>query len=317
MASEATRPQLIPQQQWLSALSKGEVVQELLLTTFLMFTRVPPPGIRLNLDFGGHHIDFFRPSMTAALPTVDSDCFKHLFRSLSVSNIVFIMSALLQEQRVLLHSTNMERLCGVCEALVSLLFPLVWAHALVPVLPLQMLQFLQAPCPYVMGLHTDFLETQEGMDALVTSVIVHLDVDKVVTPMEIELPGGLQVDVVPELPSVLRTRLLAEVAAAIPPRDALVTAAVAVEAQHLVLGAPLRDATVTPEDLLHVSPAVLMPQDTGAVSSYSSNLRLQRKQPPPPLLYLDRFLPQPDQARLRVDTNAAVEEMLVEEGSHG
>jgi len=313
VASEATRPRLIPEQQWLSALNKGEVVQELLLTTFLMFTRVPPPGIRLNLDFGGHHVDFFRPPMTAALPTVDSDCFKHLFRSLSVSNIVFILSSLLQEQRVLLHSTNMERLCGVCEALTSLLFPLVWAHALVPVLPLQMLQFLQAPCPYVMGLHTDFLETQEGMDALVTSVIVHLDVDKVVTPMEIELPGGLQVDVVPELPHVLRARLLTEVAAAIPPRNELVTAATAVEAQHRVLGAPLRDATVTADDLLHVGHALLMPQDTQAVSSYSSNLRLQKKEPPLPGLYLQRFLPQPDSPRLRVDTNAAVEEMLADD----
>jgi hypothetical protein len=51
-----------------------------------------------------------------------------------------------------------------------------------------------------MGVHTDYLNTQEGLDCLSTCVIVHLDMNRCVTP--IELFGGLEQ--IPELPSFLK-----------------------------------------------------------------------------------------------------------------
>ena len=41
------------------------------------------------------------------------------------------------EQRVLFHSEKLERITAVVEALTSLLFPFVWPHVFVPLVPIQ------------------------------------------------------------------------------------------------------------------------------------------------------------------------------------
>ena len=83
------------------------------------------------------------------------------------------------EQRVLLHTTHYGRLTPVCEALQALLFPFYWQHVYVPLLPLQFLEYLQAPVPFIMGVHTDFLSTRTAVDCVASVVMVHLDFNKV------------------------------------------------------------------------------------------------------------------------------------------
>ena len=41
----------------------------------------------------------------------------------------------------------------VAEGLAVLMFPFSWPHVYVPILPASMMHFLDAPVPYVMGLH--------------------------------------------------------------------------------------------------------------------------------------------------------------------
>ena len=47
----------------------------------------------------------------------------------------------------------------VAECLSALLFPFQWQHVYVPILPVSLMNFLDAPVPFVMGLHLD-----DGMD---------------------------------------------------------------------------------------------------------------------------------------------------------
>jgi hypothetical protein len=53
------------------------------------------------------------------------------------------MSCVLMEQRILLHYEFLDRICAVAEALTSLIFPFVWSHVYVPLLPLQV---RRSPC---------------------------------------------------------------------------------------------------------------------------------------------------------------------------
>ena len=46
-----------------------------------------------------------------------------------------------------------QRLMLVAESLNILIFPFTWQHVYVPILPASMLHFLDAPVPYIMGLH--------------------------------------------------------------------------------------------------------------------------------------------------------------------
>ena len=41
----------------------------------------------------------------------------------------------------------------VAEGITSLLFPFTWQHVYVPILPASLLHFLDAPVPFIMGLH--------------------------------------------------------------------------------------------------------------------------------------------------------------------
>lgn len=42
----------------------------------------------------------------------------------------------------------------VAESITALLFPFQWQHVYVPILPASLLQFLDAPVPYLMGLQS-------------------------------------------------------------------------------------------------------------------------------------------------------------------
>ena len=50
--------------------------------------------------------------------------------------------------------TDDERLMLVAESLCALIHPLVWQHVYVPILPLCLHHFLEAPMPFIMGLHS-------------------------------------------------------------------------------------------------------------------------------------------------------------------
>lgn len=47
-----------------------------------------------------------------------------------------------------------QRLMLVAEGLTCLLFPFSWPHVYVPILPASLHHFLDAPVPYIMGLHS-------------------------------------------------------------------------------------------------------------------------------------------------------------------
>lgn len=77
-----------------------------------------------------------------------------LFQSLSVHHIVRIFALLLLEKSVLLHSESLSLLTRSCEALHSILFPLVWDMVYIPIVPEILADLTQAPTPFLMGGHS-------------------------------------------------------------------------------------------------------------------------------------------------------------------
>eukprot|EP01029_Cantina_marsupialis_P030340 TRINITY_DN818_c0_g1_i3.p1 TRINITY_DN818_c0_g1~~TRINITY_DN818_c0_g1_i3.p1 ORF type:complete len:1010 (-),score=221.56 TRINITY_DN818_c0_g1_i3:508-3537(-) len=144
----------------------------------------------------------------AEMGFVEPARFGYLFNLLSLENIVYLVKCILLEQKIIIHSQHIERLSPVIEALVALVYPLSWPHCCIPLLPLQLVDYMQAPCPFIMGIHSSLLETQSYMDCLSAVVLVHLDIDNVITPMEVNLPGDLTCELLPELPYSLKMKLL-------------------------------------------------------------------------------------------------------------
>lgn len=68
-----------------------------------------------------------------------------------------VIGCLLQEAKVALLSRHYAVLTPVAEGLSSLLFPFRWQGLYIPVLPYSMLDVLDSPVPFVLGLHSRYL----------------------------------------------------------------------------------------------------------------------------------------------------------------
>jgi len=62
-------------------------------------------------------------------------------------------SCLLTETRICLCSQHHALLTPIAEAFLALLFPLVWQGAYIPIMPLGMVDILDAPVPFFVGLN--------------------------------------------------------------------------------------------------------------------------------------------------------------------
>lgn len=122
---------------------------------------IPEPGrsIRIYLPPEEAHLSpiatiLQRPSLVDELPLMDFPI-RLLFSYLGVECVIQLFTCVLLENQVLLRSADYQKLMIVGETITSLLFPFVWPHVYAPILPAALHHFLDAPVPFVMGLHSD------------------------------------------------------------------------------------------------------------------------------------------------------------------
>lgn len=72
-------------------------------------------------------------------------------RSLSLDNIISLVNAALLEKQLVVFCPHIGTLGSVVLALVPLLRPFTWQSLVMPVTPVNMLGFLDAPVPFVLG----------------------------------------------------------------------------------------------------------------------------------------------------------------------
>jgi hypothetical protein len=77
---------------------------------------------------------------------------------LGVENMMYIMLLALLEQKILIHSLRPWLLTSVAETLCSLMFPFHWQCPYIPLCPLDLAGVLQAPLPFICGLHSRYFD---------------------------------------------------------------------------------------------------------------------------------------------------------------
>ncbi|XP_064348652.1 DENN domain-containing protein 5A isoform X6 [Camelus dromedarius] len=87
-----------------------------------------------------------------------------------------------------------QRLMTVAETITALMFPFQWQHVYVPILPASLLHFLDAPVPYLMGLHSNGLDDRSKLELPQEANLCFVDIDN----HFIELPEDL-----PQFPNKL------------------------------------------------------------------------------------------------------------------
>lgn len=160
-------------------LAEAPLPVERYIANFVREVPLPPQG-RIQLNFGythGTRTTVSRPAPNE-LPLVDFS-YKPLFQSLCVGNIMVIMGCLMKETRVALCSSHTALLTPCAEALLSLLFPFEWQGMYIPVMPFAMVDILDAPVPFLVGLDSRYLAQVEAKRRPHGVVFVDLDKDNV------------------------------------------------------------------------------------------------------------------------------------------
>ncbi|KAF7658477.1 hypothetical protein LDENG_00012360 [Lucifuga dentata] len=119
----------------------------------IMEAQFPAPGRTITIKTflpgsGTEVMELCRPS-DSRLEHVDFEC---LFSCLSLRLLLRVFGSLLLERRVIFTTDKLSTLSQCCHAVVALLYPFVWQHTYIPVLPSAMLDIVCTPTPFLVGL---------------------------------------------------------------------------------------------------------------------------------------------------------------------
>lgn len=115
------------------------------------------------------------------LPHADIS-FQPLVQCLDVDNFIKLFTAVLIERRILLRSNKYSLLTLASEAICHLIYPFRWQHVYIPLLFFSGVDYIDAPTPYMMGLHSGVDTTGLSMDGV---VVVDLEHNCITTSEEI------------------------------------------------------------------------------------------------------------------------------------
>lgn len=162
---------------------------------------VPAPGRSLSfMCYPQERVILQSPTSQDELPLFDFPL-RELFMLLGVDCVIQLFTCLLLENQILLCSGEYQRLMLVAESLTTLLLPFSWPHVYVPILPASCHHFLDAPVPFVMGLHTR--ESRVNVPSEANLCYMDLDTRLLQTPEE--LPSFPQkTEFIAEICDVLR-----------------------------------------------------------------------------------------------------------------
>ena len=204
----STYPYLMAFREYLTQLNRLSKIGEMTLPIERYITNIcceipaPPPGsFEVQTTILDSIIKIWAPPQNQPIAWVSLP-FSHLFECLDIDNIVLVWHCLALERQVLLTSTQLSILTTCSEILLSLLFPMRWSHAYIPVLPHFLIPILSAPMPFLCGINKANLA--EALYDLSRECVV-VDLDKNLVTL------GPDTEPLPPLPpyqdSILRSQL--------------------------------------------------------------------------------------------------------------
>lgn len=73
--------------------------------------------------------------------------------------MIAVFAAMLAERRIIFKSNSLNKLSACIQAAHAFLYPMMWQHIFIPILPMKMKEYLMAPMPYLIGAPETVLNT--------------------------------------------------------------------------------------------------------------------------------------------------------------
>ncbi|EDW08632.2 DENN domain-containing protein 1A isoform X4 [Drosophila mojavensis] len=146
---------------------------------------VPDAGGNLTVYYnsGQSHFTFERP-LPFQLPSIPENHNLNLYYNfVDPKEMISVFAAMLAERRIIFTSSHLDRLSSCIQAANAFLYPMVWQHIFIPVLPWEFKDYLGAPMPYLIGVPKPVLETVSA-DELGEVVILNCDTNLLESPFD-------------------------------------------------------------------------------------------------------------------------------------
>jgi WD40 repeat protein len=131
-------------------------------------------------------------------------------RMIGVRTMLDLLYFVMAEKKIILHSSDTSRLSIISESLRVLSYPLKWCSAYIPVVPALLLDLVDAPVPYILGISTSLL-SKINQNVFKSVVLVNCDTGVINTSVPINrYPDDIDRWCALSLKSVINNPLLSE-----------------------------------------------------------------------------------------------------------
>lgn len=68
-----------------------------------------------------------------------------------------IIMALLTDSSIIVVGSDLSEVSAFCYGLISIIFPLNWHHLFIPIMPISLIDSIQSPAPFLVGIHSSII----------------------------------------------------------------------------------------------------------------------------------------------------------------
>lgn len=148
-----------------------------IMSLILNYQRPIPSTLNCTIPFlsgDGERLLISLPPIGGLPPLPHGASLTSVCRLLGAEGLTALLAAVLTECKILIHSADITNLSMVGEVITSLMYPFQWQHPFIPVLPVSMLEMVEAPLSYFIGVPSCNMKWIDKT-ALVDVVVVDLD----------------------------------------------------------------------------------------------------------------------------------------------
>ncbi|XP_012257258.2 DENN domain-containing protein 1B isoform X2 [Athalia rosae] len=166
---------------------------------------IPPPGTSLTISLPDPSVVFVCQSPKQfQLPSIpENRNLTEYYSAVDSHNMMMVFASMLYERRIIFTSKKLSRLSACVQACNALIYPMIWQHIYIPVLPLALMDYLLAPMPFLIGVPTPILQKVRQSDL---GEVVILDADNNTIQSPFNDLESLPQDVIINLRRALRNR---------------------------------------------------------------------------------------------------------------
>ncbi|KAJ8686682.1 hypothetical protein QAD02_022476 [Eretmocerus hayati] len=168
-------------------------------------TTIPVSGASISILLPDAKTSFIcqRPKQFQLPSIPENRNLTEYFSAVDSHNMMMIFASMLYERRIVFTSKKLSRLSACVQACNALIYPMIWQHIFIPVLPLSLTDYLLAPMPFLIGVPLPILQKVRQSD-LGEVVILNADDNTIESPFQ-DLES-LPQDVVTNLRRALRNQ---------------------------------------------------------------------------------------------------------------